>query len=666
MADSSTLSTDTNLKNNLKPSDWIGRINRTTKLQKDKRQEALRYKRGYTGDFRDKNGMKQSKQTINVNFIYNLIETVMPSLFAGDPEIIIEPKWNPALDQAAELLQYVVNYWAKETGAREELKDAIFDNFFGPSAIYTGWEFETAKQTTTDPITGEETESDVVTKDRPIIRWVDFWDDVRSDPDVKRGRHARWMALRVTIPYDDFQELADVPDDFKQGGKFEIKPNIRPEDEDKDKSNNPNKRVTEGEVSDAEWVTYWEVWDKQRHLKLWVHEESKQYLNKTQEWPYDFIYEGDEFPISIFDAKIDSESPVTFSELKPIEDQIWERTRNRSMQMAIIKRFAPKLIGKRNVGTNTQINKFLNSDPLSFNELSNPEGLMLAPVPEVPAEFWTWDGVLNNDLGNISGLSDFTNGQIANTATEASIAQGRQNVRKTFRSQELERFVAKVLGKVAMLVQQLQDRAVTIAIAPAQDSQAEPEVFHVTKEQIQGDFKFNVFPGSMLHQNEVLKIQEMTRFLEVAQNSPEVNQRQLIMELAKLHKVNPNTILKSPQQKQMEAQAQQQSAAALEAAKDRIQFKPIDIKEIASPVDQMSVVTAAMAQNHVPPLPVAPLQQAQGQMSQINQMQGGAPQAPQAPMQQTPNHTPMNASQNMAGNANPAVPVHPNSMTGKR
>lgn len=609
------------------PEIWIKRIHRTEKINKPRRDESVRFKKAYTGDFQNRKGEEVSKYTLRVNLIYYFVETILASLFNGEPKVRGKTKKDLSQQKAADLLAYNTNYWSYEINARAEFRDAIFDSFFGPAAVYNGWDFVTSKD-------------GMVEKDEPLLRWLDFWEELRVDPDVKRTRRARWMAVRITVPHSEFLEMENIKDEYRFGERA-IKPTMRPEDLASDTAYGDAKN---NETGDAEWVTYWEVWDREKMERKLVHESCKdEFLGKDTTWPFHLEVKDDPFPVTILHAKTDPFGPMSFSEFKALEDQIWERVRVRSVQAAIIRRIAPKYLFQKGAGTKEQINKFLKSDILSANELNDVSRFGLAPVPEIPQGFYQWDRTLAEDFGNMSGLSEFEAGQLANTATEASIAEGRSNVRKSSREAQIEEFVVTVLTKLAQLCQQLQLRETTFIVNGEDLGQAEPQVFQVTKEQIQGEFELELIPGSMSHVNTESEKRNLLRFFEIAAQTGEVNVREIVAKLATLNDLNPARVMLSDEDKEARAKA---------SAEPTLKFKPIAVEELPSPVQRMRVVEQAMKENGVETLSPGPRLEAGAALNNLQAMPRTA--------------VPVNQSLNLAGNPEPEAPVQPASLTGER
>lgn len=614
------------------PQRWIARISRCEKVNEEKKRETMRFKKAYTGDFQNKNGEEVSKYTVRINFIYYFVETILASVFGGDPKVLGKAKKDPRAQMAADLLAYNTNYWAVELDTKKEMHDCVFDSFFGPAAMYTGWEYVT-------------TPDGQVIKDQPLVRWLNFWEEVRVDPDVMRTRRARWMAVRITVPHSEFIEMQNIREDVRIGENA-LEPTQRPEDMLND--DNSYRRDKNNVPSDAEWISYWEIWDRERMEKKYVHADCPDYfLNAVDpatgvpdlSWPYEMEVKDDPFPITILHAKQDPFGPMSFSELKAIEDQIWERVRLRSVQGAIARRSAPKYVYKKGAGTKEQIKKLLTSDILSANELNQPENFNLIAAPEIPQGFYQWDTQLAEDLGNTSGLAEFQNNQIANTATEASIAEGRSTVRKTERSNKIEEFVVTVLSKVAQLTQQLQLREQTFMIDPEDILDGEPDVFNVTREQIQGEFNLELIPGSMEFINSEVEKRDLLRFLEIAGPLGIANDTVIIQRIGMLMNLDPRKVMLDEEQRAERANA---------GAESTLKFAPLKLEEL-SPADKVRVVEAAKTENGIQSLTPEPREAAQQQLQQLERTS-----------------IPVNDSKNMAGGQVPQAPVAPASMTSER
>ncbi len=391
--------------------------------------------------------------------------------------------------------------------------------------------------------------------------------------------------------------MSKVTDELKKL----VKPTLRPEDTVEDNWNQ-DKFKNKDIQSDKEWVELLWIWDKETEKRYLMTPTVKDQFLLEEDWPYYLCYEDDEFPVTILDGKKDLLSPYSFSEIRPIWDHINERDRVRSASLIHIKRAIPKYIGTK-ANTRAQVAKFMNSKSDEYTEMNNPQALMLAPVANNPPELQVWDAQLKDDLMNISGLFEFQANSIANTATEASLIQGRADVRKKKRTTEVEHFVVTCLAKLGMLCQQFQDESVAIAI----DSEDQDTSWlNLNKEQIQGDFRYEIEPGIMEYKNEALQKQQVLKYAEIMKGNPHVDQRKLAVALSKVFDFSSQDILLPLDQ-----------LPKPPPPEPTITFKPIDLMEIPVAVDQIAIVNAAMEQNGV-------------QIPQIGQPQPGSP-LPQAP-----------------------------------
>lgn len=582
---------------------WIDRLERAGKSQKDNIKDAEQFKNSYRSGNIDKT-VGDEGSIVRVNWVYQTIETIMPAIFNGEPSVYVEPKYSPDLASSARNQQANINYWFRELNAQIEFEDALFDSFFYRGIIQVGWDYQDkiglvqeripiidplTQQPLIDPNTGQpafelrEKEDIIVLKDQPFLEWIDY-KDFRIDPDVRRKRHARWEAKRSILTYEEFKNDKRFINNKKM--LKVIKPDFRPEDteyreieQQKDKDSNLG--------SDKEWVSFWEIWDRENQVVVTVSDKYKDGYLSEQDWPFDFEVKDDISPFTILEGKKDPSGVENFSEFEPIKDQIIERVRTRSVQQEIVKKAAPRFLHTEKFGNSRQLTKFLRSRPGQSTKCNNPGEISLGPTPQIPPDLFSWDSILSEDLKNISGLSEFDQGRIAKTATEASIQEGKSSVRRSRRSRQFETFVATVGAKLGGLLQQFQDEEISIKI-PKNDS---IEWLRMSKEDIQGEFDYSVRPGTMEHINEETKTRNLMRFAEVFAGDPSVRRMVVSKDIARSMKVDPEKYFMTDE----EIQA---AAPKPEPPKPNIEFEKIKLEQL-SEADRRRIVEAAKEQNRV-------------------------------------------------------------------
>jgi hypothetical protein len=569
---------------------WLERIERSRKVRKQFLDDAERFLRMYQGDYSERPGKKRTTDKMSVNIVYSHVEIITPSVFSGFPAVRVrpKPKAGESTEQAqirAKNMELVLTYWAKELAIDEELRDVFFDTFFSLASVELGWETEIeeiSETTETEDGVGEESLGSVVTiKDRPFVERRDFR-MVFLDPDAKRRKDCRWIALEEVLPFNDFLASSKFTDKAKAAVKAQTYPK---NDDDKNWMGRPE------DQSEREWVQIYTIWDKDTRKKFVVTKDYPGYLNSEgaegEDWPYEIEYKSDPFPISIHDAKRDRNSPYSWSEFKAYEPQILELNRIRQSIQIHVKRALPKIIYTSQAGDKAAINKLMNARTDEATMLDNiSEGAIgTLKNAEIPKDLYNFNTMAKDDLLNVSGLFEYQNSSgIADTATEASMIEGRSEVRKTMRSKLWEQFVVEIFAKLAQLCQQNMDEAIAVEIAGQQGV----DWLHVTKDQIQGEFFFDVEPGIMEYKNESLRKQQLLKFAELTAGDPNVNRRGMLGKVADELDLQPEDVILPIDQ-----------IPPAPPPPPTLKFKEIDVLAINDSALQNAVLLEALKENGV-------------------------------------------------------------------
>jgi hypothetical protein len=596
---------------------WLERIERSKKAKKSFLEDAERFFRMYQGDYSERPGRKRTQDKMSVNIVYSHVEIVTPAVFSGFPAVRVQPK--PKVgensDQAqirANNMKLVLTHWAKELALDDELREVFFDTFFGLAALEVGWETVIEEiDEMADPEEGGEAVSlgSVVSiKDQPFAVRRDFR-NIYLDDEVPRRKDGRWIAVEEVIPFNDF--LASPT--FTDKAKKRVKPQERPNEEQEEKKNWMGRDEQRSEKS---WLQIFTIWDKETRKKYVVTKDYPGYLNSDgpegEEWPYEIDYKGDIFPICIHDAKKDRFSPYSWSEFKAYEPQIVELNRIRQAIQIHVKRALPRIIFTESAGKKDQVQKLMNSrtDEATMLESISEQAIKPFANAQIPPDLYKFNEIAKDDLLNVSSLFEYQNSSIANTATEASIIEGRSNVRKAMRTKLWEQYVVEIFAKMAQLCQQNMDESVAIQIAGPQGI----EWLHVTKEEIQGDYFFDIEPGVMEYKNEDMRKQQLLKFAELSQGDPNVNRRALLMKLADLLDMQPEDVILSPDQ-----------IPPPPPPPPTIKFREIDVMAINDSAIQNAVLIEAMKENG---MTVSPEIEAMVGAAAVKGQPGGGPPPP--------------------------------------
>lgn len=605
----------------------LSQIKRSEKLRKPFLEDADRFLRYYQGDYSRRGKGRRREDKMSVNVVYAHVEIITPAIYSGFPALKVRPKPKVGESQKdaearARSMELTIAYWFKELGVDETLRDIFLDTFFGPAFAELGW--ETLIDDRQENYEAEDGEGEVqgpqitTLKDRPFIIRREFR-NIFLDPDARSRRECRWIAVEEVMKWNDFQASSQFTDD----AKAKVKPQLYPKTEgDKEAGDRPD------DTSEKEWVQIFTIWDADARKKFVVTEGYPGYLNSQDEagedWPYEMEYKDDPYPICIHDAKRDRSTPYSWSEFKAYEPQIIELNRLRQAEQIHVRASLPKYIYQGAFGTRQQVNKLMNAKSDEATEVENLDAFRQLPIAELPIDHHKMAATAKEDLIEISGLNEYQ-GIVANTATEASIEEGRSKMRKTMRSRLWEQFVVEIGAKLAQLCQQNMDEAIVVEIAGPQGT----EWLNVTKEQIQGEFFFDIEPGVMEYKNEALRLQQALKFFEMAANDPNIDKRQLIAKIARMFDFSPEDIMLALDQ-----------MPAAEAPEPQIKFKDIDPLSIDDPAIMNSLLIAALRQNGVDVGPIVDQVAGAEKISSRDPMQqllmklkgeAGGPQPPAAP-----------------------------------
>ena len=630
------------------PKNLRKKIDRSKRIRKDYLDDKELFLDLYTNKANaGKESRRDRRTSMQVNYIYSHIRLVSPTIFAGNPRIIVRPRQpNPELEINAKNLEGTIHYWAKELGAATEFDSMVFDSFFGLAAIEVGWDYRTQIKEEMSPVLHPETGGPLldgmgrpmmamqpvekVKSDQPFIRWRDS-KDILLDVDVPRRKDGRFMVVRDVVSYDYFMQMTNIP----QALRDKVKPTVRPEDTAKD-GELRGSRANDTQ-SDQEWVELEWIWCRETERRYLMTPSLQNEFLLDDEWPYDIEVEDDPFPVTIVDSICDNRYPYSYSEFRPAMEHIRELNRLRTNMAYHVKANQPKYLYAKGALTRAQAQKFASARPDELIEANNPDAIKQAPMAEFPRETLGWNQMIESDLVKLTGLIEYEGSPQSETATEASIMEGRAQVRKRERSRKIEQAVTKSLAKLGQLCQQFQNEQISVEINGPQGSAFK----NLNREQIQGEFLFDIEPGIMEFKNEALRKQQDLKFAEVMGSNPHVDQRLLAKRLAKSFDYKEDEILLPVDQ------------VKTPPPEPTLKFKPIDVSMIPSAQAQAAIVHQAMAQNHVEEAQIPPDEQLgeqnpqQGEKVNLNQGRPMGGQVPLAPVDGLANVQP--ASEDLPG-----------------
>jgi hypothetical protein len=280
-----------------------------------------------------------------------------------------------------------------------------------------------------------------------------------------------------------------------------------------------------------------------------------EYLIRPRKMPYAFGHP--------FEMIRNYEVPDHFypmGDLEAIAPLIKELSKTRSEMMNHRARYARKYIARKSAIAKTDLSKIASKrdgEVIFVEDDSFPLQDVIQPVNQIGMDpgLYNWSQAIENDIQDISGITEFMRGgggQIRRTATEASLLQDAANVRTAEKLDRVESFIANLAVKLLQINQQyVTGEQAAKVIGRDGGSLWVP----YTREDIKGQYDFRVEAGSTVPKNETFRrqsalgmLQALGPFIATGQVNAEELLRVVLRDGFAIK--NPEKFITQPQQQQ--------------------------------------------------------------------------------------------------------------------
>jgi hypothetical protein len=440
-----------------------------------------------------------------LNLIFAYVKSEIPALSQREPKIKVNPKKGSSV-LAAKILEKALNYiWRTKRIKRETKKNLLDELTVGHSWFKTGY---TGKFGTVEDGNGgtyEFIESEDFFGYRVPYENITFNPDANDPPfDCQWIAHEVWVSLEDLKANKSFQNTDNLsPSSMKQDLRTQ---SVVPAD-DLDRSDSETPRVK-----------LYEVWNKKKNEVFTITPGSDRYLRAPRPWPY--AMKG--FPFSFLRWNDDPIGPYGIPDCFMFYPQVIELIKLRASQLDHIKRFNRQLLlakGHMDDDQKEQFTQGITGAIIEVRTDGHPLGDIVAPIPypQLQPDIYAIEERIKDDMTNINGQSAMDRGATQKTQTRSlgeldRIQQGGSDRREDKRG-TVEDFLADIAGNIVALLQQLADIPFFVSVTGEdpqelmQELQTRPSAsmpnavtsntgFTFTKEDIQGEFDFEVVPGS--------------------------------------------------------------------------------------------------------------------------------------------------------------------------
>jgi hypothetical protein len=472
---------------------------------------------------------------IAVNVAFGTINVIYPSVSVNYPKITVQPT-KPEFVLPAETAEAMTNYYWKHHDFHEPFRRATKDFLiFGHGWLKVGWRYKEQEQPLTpdaqeqayveaieeadqfaalqpglagDLPTDEEIAASipatevVVVEDRPFVDRVSP-QDMFVDPEATCLADADWIAQRMIRPLDE----------ARSDKRYNASARKKLQADHVAASQTEQRRRKQRADDGAERVTIWEFYDLRKGTMKVFGEGSDEFLVDPRPMPYAF---GQPYVMLSNYEVPDQFYPL--GDLECIEPLQQELNKTRSQMMNARKHFARKFFFHESTFGPEGI-EALKSDVdmtmVPVRDEQRPLGEVIAPmpVPTLPPEIYNHSATIEDDISQVTGVSEYQRGQVPETrrtATEAAIISDSVNARAADKLAIIEKGIAQVGRRVVQICQQFVTGEHVIRV------QGEDNALNWVewdREAIQGEFDFEVEAGSTQPMNETARRQQAVAML---------------------------------------------------------------------------------------------------------------------------------------------------------
>jgi hypothetical protein len=453
-----------------------------------------------------------------VNRAFKTKNVIAPSVAVRNPKFMVQAQQPDKAAQAL-LTEEILNYVWRTWRYKAEFRLAVDDNLtIGHGWLKVGYKFVKPMEIKTpkedgvpiDDITEDgvddradkpgnvEYEKYGANTERAFVERISPF-DMFVDPDARHLGDARWIAQRVR------RLVADVRVDGRYSAV--VRSNAQGTIGDKWERTDREQPLING--SSKGFCEVWEFYDLRENTVCTILGGSEDgFLIAPVTMPYAF---GHPFVmIRNYDVP-DKFYPM--GDLESIEALQHELNKTRTEQMQHRRGNQRKYLAMEDA-LDEDAWEALESDKdgavVKVNsQYSLAEAVQLMPTHTISADAYNMSDIIDRDIDDITGVSDFNQTSIRRTATEAAMIQDQSNARSADKLARIEDVLAQIGERLIQLMQQYMTGEHVIRVV---GSDASPIWLDYDKDTIAGKFDFEVEGGSTSPQNESSRRQGALQF----------------------------------------------------------------------------------------------------------------------------------------------------------
>lgn len=582
-------------------------LSKEGKAEQYRSKIAARYRwKDFTEEFKGRFEIIQQSTDIQINalnLIFAYVKTEIPALYLRDPYIKVNPKKNATIE-SSKILEAAINaIWRIKKIKRENKKNIQDGKLVGHSWFKTGYTGKSGTVEMDNGLTMETIESE------DYFGYRIPWDCVTFNTDsIDAPFDSAWICHTNWVPLED----------AKKNPRYKNTDQLKATSRKKDSYYSTTNSTDTPEFIE-EMACLKEFWDIKNKKVFTLSPGVDDYIEAPKEWPYEM--KG--FPFSQLCFNPVNDEAYGLPDVFMFEPQVIELMKIRAAQLDHIKRFNRQLLttpGNFGDDAKDQVTLAVTG---ALIECEDPTKVMPLPYPQYQQDAYAVEERLKEDMINISGQSPQERGATQKTTTRtfrelAQIQRGAEN-RRSEQIDMVEDFIEDISGNFVALLQQFADLPYYVRVtgeAPEEIQKAlanrpsaqmpgavtTPQGFTFTKEDIQGEFDYEVVAGSTAPLDKMNTIDTILQILQYAQPLGIAPGGPLTAALGKMlaEQLGIQEIKKAiddeavyQAQKQKEAAEQQQIMMNMEIAKDAAKTQ-IDAEKVATKQNEVLLQSLEM------------------------------------------------------------------------
>jgi hypothetical protein len=510
---------------------YRGRLESAKRFRRDEKLDALwgRMIDLYRGKHWPKGLTDQDRMVVNQAF--STINVIYPSVSVNNPKITVNPT-KPEAEDRAVITEAVVNYLWQHYKYQEQFRLSVKDFLMiGHGWLKIGYRFKERELPAEDgelndaydqarqqadgfamerpDLAGDLPTDEEIWENLPATKIVTVEDnpyverispfDIYVDPEAMSMQDCRWIAQRIIRTIEDVR--ADARYGYKARNTVKADAAVRGEDDDR------RNRKPDSEDVDMQRVTVWEFYDLAKNTVCSFAQDSDEFLIEPAEIPF---ASGHPF-VMLRNYEIpDYFYPM--GDLESLEPLQHELNMLRTQMQQARQKFARKYFYKESTFDAVGIQALQSDKDNTFVPVADENiNLVEAAVPlqqvPLPPDLYNVSSIVENDMGTVTGVSEYQRGQVPETrrtATEAAIISDSVNARAADKLSLIERAIGEVASKVIAMAQQFTTgEQMARVIGPQKAALWVP----YSREDIEGEYDFMVEGGSTQPMNETVRRQ---------------------------------------------------------------------------------------------------------------------------------------------------------------